>query len=99
MRWRKPSCKPWRFPMPLHEAHYQHWDGTHTGIWARRAVIAQNGLLACLRTKSLRFVMIACWISALLMAAFLFFVGQLLVPDSMVADGVAQMNADLQAFF
>ncbi|HEY3864369.1 MAG TPA: hypothetical protein VGO59_21055 [Verrucomicrobiae bacterium] len=85
--------------MPLHEAHYQHWDGAHTGIWARRGVIAQNTLLACLRTKSLRMVLVSCWLSALLMAAFLFFLGQLLVPDSIVTTWVMQMNANLQSFF
>ena len=85
--------------MPLHDIHYQHWDGLHTGIWARRAVIAQNGLLACLRTKSLRFVMAACWMSALLTAGLLFFLGQLLVPDSMVEHWVAQMNTNIQSFF
>jgi ABC-2 type transport system permease protein len=85
--------------MPLHDAHYQHWKGQHTGIWARRAVIAQNGLQASLQTKTLRWVMGACWMSSLLMAGFLFFLGQLLVPDSWVEQWVAQMNSQLQSFF
>ena len=85
--------------MPLYEAHYQHWEGEHTGIWTRRAVIARNGLTAVLRTKSLRFVATACWISALVMGALLFFIGQLLVPGSMVEQWVATMNSQLQSFF
>ncbi len=85
--------------MPLHEAHYQHWDGVHEGIWMRRWVIAKNGLTACLRTRLLKTVVVACWMTALIMTAFLFFLGQLLVPDSMVANSVTQMNSNLQTFF
>jgi len=85
--------------MPLHDAHYQHWDGVHTGIWARRAVIAQNGLSACLRTQLLRYVVVVCWVSALIMAAFLFFLGQLLVPDSLMDQWVAQIGSQGQTFF
>jgi ABC-2 type transport system permease protein len=85
--------------MPLHDAHYQHWKGEHTSIWARRRVIAQNGLSACLQTKLLRHVTVLCWMTALLMAGFLFFLGQLLVPDSMVERWVAQMNSELRTFF
>ena len=85
--------------MPLHEAHYQHWDGVHEGIWMRRWVIARNGLGACLKTRSLRIVMTGCWMTALIMTAFLFFLGQLLVPDSMVSNWVTQMNSELQTFF
>jgi ABC-2 type transport system permease protein len=84
--------------MPLHDAHYQHWDGLHTGIWGRRWVIAQNGLSACLRGKLLRYVTLVSWMGGLMMAGFLFFLGQLLVPDSIMAKSVAQMNPDLRAF-
>src|SRR5580658_5205305 len=91
MRWRKLSCKPWRFPMPLHDAHYQHWDGVHTSLWGRRWVIAQNGLAACLRNKLLRSLMLTCWMGGLVMAGILFLIGQLLVPDSIVAQWVSQM--------
>src|SRR5580700_7282023 len=94
-RWRKRSCKPWRFPMPLHDAHYQHWDGLHTGIWGRRCVIARNGLAACLRGKLLRYVIMASWMGGLMMAAILFILGQFLVPDSIMTRWVAQMNPDL----
>jgi len=84
--------------MPLHDAHYQHWDGQHTSLWGRRWVIAQNGLSACLRNKVLRSLVLVCWVGALTMAAFLFFLGQLLVPDSSMARWVPQMNSQLQAF-
>jgi hypothetical protein len=84
--------------MPLHDAHYQHWDGPHTSIWGRRWVIAQNGLSACLSNKQMRSFMMACWFGGLLMAGTLFFVGQLLVPDSIVAQWVSKMNPNIQTF-
>ena len=84
--------------MPLHDAHYQHWEGIHTGIWRRRWAIAQNGLAACLRGKFLRYVMLLSWVGGLAMAALLFFLGQLLVPDSIMSKWVAQMNPNLRAF-
>jgi ABC-2 type transport system permease protein len=84
--------------MPLHDAHYQHWTGQHTSIWVRRWVIAKNGLSACLRNKLLRGLIVSCWTGGLLMVGALFFVGQLLVPDSIVADWVSKMNPNLQAF-
>jgi ABC-2 type transport system permease protein len=84
--------------MPLHDAHYQHWDGVHTSLWGRRWVIAQNGLAACLRNKLLRSLMLTCWMGGLVMAGILFLIGQLLVPDSIVAQWVSQMNPNLQAF-
>jgi ABC-2 type transport system permease protein len=84
--------------MPLHDAHYQHWDGVHTGIWSRRWVIAQNGLSACLRNKPLRALLLSCWSCGLLMAGILFLLGQLLVPESTLAQWAAKLNPDLQAF-
>jgi ABC-2 type transport system permease protein len=84
--------------MPLHDAHYQHWDGLHTGLWGRRWVIAKNGLAACLRGKLLRYVILLSWVGGLMMAAFLFFLGQLLVPDSIMSRWVMRMNPELQAF-
>jgi ABC-type transport system involved in multi-copper enzyme maturation permease subunit len=84
--------------MPLHDAHYQHWGGAHTGIWGRRWVIAQNGLSACLRSKLLRYVVLVSWVGGLLMAAFLFFLGQLLVPDSNMTRWVMQISPDIRAF-
>ncbi|HTA29335.1 MAG TPA: hypothetical protein VK731_02560 [Candidatus Cybelea sp.] len=84
--------------MPLHDAHYQHWDGVHTGIWDRRRVIAQNGLTACLRGKLLRYVVVVSWVSGLVMAALLFFLGQLLVPDSILVRGVSQISPGIRSF-
>jgi ABC-2 type transport system permease protein len=84
--------------MPLHEARYQHWAGQHTSIWGRRRVIAQNGLAACLSSKPLRHVMVICWTGGLLMAGFLFALGQLLVKDSIVAQWVSQMKPEIQTF-
>jgi ABC-2 type transport system permease protein len=98
MRWKKRSSKPWRFLMPLHDAHYQHWDGAHTGIWTRRWVIAKNGLVACLRNWPLRGLILSCWFGGLMMAGALFCIGQLLVPDSSVAQWVPKMNPNVQAF-
>jgi hypothetical protein len=84
--------------MPLHDVHYQHWTGTHLGIWARRWVIAKNGLTACLNNKAIRNLVVLCWMLALTMAALLFLVGQLLVADSVVAQWVGKLNPQLQAF-
>jgi hypothetical protein len=84
--------------MPLHEAHYQHWEGIHTGIWRRRWVIAQNGLAACLRTGSVRRVAMVCWMGGLMMTGILFFMGQLLLPDSIMAEWTAQLRPELQGF-
>ncbi len=84
--------------MPLHDAHYQHWDGAHLGIWARRWVIARNGLAAALQNKAIRNLIALCWLAGLAMAGLLFLVGQLLVADSMVVKWVAQLNPALQSF-
>jgi ABC-2 type transport system permease protein len=84
--------------MPLHDAHYQHWEGAHLGIWARRWVIARHGLAFCVQNKGMRNVIALCWLVGLLMAGLLFLVGQLLVTDSIVVKWVAQLNPGLQAF-
>src|SRR5581483_981033 len=88
----------WRLPMPLHDVHYQHWDGVHLGLWTRRWVVAKNGLTACLRNKFTRNVVIASWVLAVVMAGVLFAVGQLLVPDSLLVQWVGTLNKELQAF-
>jgi hypothetical protein len=82
--------------MPLHDAHYQHWDGTHLGLWARRWVIAKNGLTACLRNKITWRIVTVCWVAGLAAAAFLFLIGQLLVADSTISRWAAQLNPQLQ---
>jgi hypothetical protein len=84
--------------MPLHDVHYQHWQGVHVGIWARRWVIARNGLTACLQNKMLRTLVVMSWGAGLMMVVALFIVGQLLVADSMVVRWVEQLNPALQAF-
>ncbi len=84
--------------MPLHDVHYQHWQGTSTGIWARRWVIARHGLTACLQNRVLRLVVAASWGVGLLLVTALFVVGQLLLPDSIVIRWIGQLNPDLQAF-
>lgn len=82
--------------MPLHEAHYRHWEGRRTGIWTRRGVIAANGLNGCLKSKWLRRVLAVCWTGALGQVAVLFFLGQLLVTDSLAARSQAGFNLQLQ---
>jgi ABC-2 type transport system permease protein len=84
--------------MPLHDAHYQHWDGVHQGIWTRRWVIARHGLAFCVQNKFMRNLIGLCWLMGLMMAGMLFLVGQLLVADSVVVKWVAQLNPALQAF-
>jgi ABC-2 type transport system permease protein len=84
--------------MPLHDIHYQHWKGDSVGLWARRWVIAKNGLAACLQNKVLRFVVAMCWGVGLFMVSSLFVVSQLLVPDSIVVKWVEQLNPNLQVF-
>jgi len=84
--------------MPLHDTSYQHWEGVHLGLWHRRWVIALNGLTAALQNKWLRYLVVMCWISGLVMTAALFIVGQLLVADSIVVQWVGNLNPQLQAF-
>ncbi len=84
--------------MPLHDVHYQHWEGASVGIWARRWVIARNGLTACLQNKAMRLVVVFCWGAGLTVAAAIFVIGQLLVQDSIVVKWVEQLNPGLQTF-
>jgi ABC-2 type transport system permease protein len=84
--------------MPLHDAHYQHWAGQHTSIWGRRRVIAQNGLSACLRGRLVRYVVLLSWAGGLIMAGFLFFLGQVLVPDSLLVHWATQISSGMRSF-
>ena len=84
--------------MPLHDISYQHWEGTHVGIWGRRLAIARNGLMACLQNKWMRYLIVICWMGALVMTVFLFLIGQLLVADSVVVKWVGTFNPQLQTF-
>jgi hypothetical protein len=82
--------------MPVHDIHYQHWDGVHRGIWARRWVIASNGLTTCLRNKHMRNIVVMTWMIALSATSVLFLLGQLLVPDSFLVKWVSTLNQNLQ---
>jgi len=84
--------------MPLHDTSYQHWQGVHLGLWSRRWVIARNGLTACLQIKGMRQLATVCWLAGLIMTAMLFFIGQLLVADSVVVQWVSTLNPNLQTF-
>ena len=84
--------------MPLHDISYQHWDGSHLGIWRRRLVIARAGVAACLQIRGMRHMVVMCWFAALLMATLLFLVGQLLVADSVVVLWAGNLNPQLQTF-
>src|SRR3569832_2282624 len=87
-RWKKPFCKPRRFPMPLHDASYKHYQGVHLGVWRRRWAITFHGLTACFQNKLTQRLAGFCWITSLLITIVLFLVGQLLVPDSLVGQAV-----------
>ena len=85
--------------MPLHDINYKHWEGVHLGVWERRWVIAKNGLTACIQNKWMWNIIVLCWGLALVGTAFLFVVGQLLVPDSVVVKWVSTFNPSFQNFF
>lgn len=82
--------------MPIHNSTYQHWDGTHLGIWRRRWVIAMNGLRGAFQGKWMRHIAVLCWGASLIQIAFMFFLGQLLVKDSIVVRWVGTFNSALQ---
>jgi ABC-2 type transport system permease protein len=84
--------------MPIHDIRYQHWEGSHVGLWGRRLVIARNGLMAFLQTKGVWQLVGMCWITGLVMTALLFLVGQLLVADSVVVQWAGNLNPQLQMF-
>jgi len=84
--------------MPIHDIRYQHWEGSHVGLWGRRLVIARNGLMAFLQTKGVWQLVGMCWITGLVMTAVLFLVGQLLVADSVVVQWAGNLNPQLQMF-
>lgn len=84
--------------MPIHDTSYQHWQGRHLGLWARRLVIARNGIARCLQIKGMRHIVMLCWVAGLAMTAILFLVGQLLVPDGIVVQWVGNLNPQLQMF-
>ena len=84
--------------MPLHDATYKHWTGTHLGIWYRRAVIARQGLHACLESRWTRHLLVICWSGALVLVVALFAIGQLLVADSLIVQWTGNLDPALQMF-
>ncbi len=65
---------------------YQHWRGTSTGIWRRRAVITACGLRLSWKSRLLKMVFSVAWSAALAFAALHFLIGQLMAPESSVLD-------------
>lgn len=84
--------------MPLHDTSYQHWDGVHLGVWSRRWVIALNGIKGCLQNRALQYLVVLCWVAGLALAAVLFALGQLLVPDSIIVHWLGNLNPNLRTF-
>lgn len=84
--------------MPLHDSTYKHWQGEHLGIWRRRGVIAANGLRGAFQGKWLRHIVVLCWGASLIQIALLFFIGQLLVKDSMVVQWLSKLHPTVQNF-
>ena len=80
-----------------YDAGYKHWDGEHLGIWARRLVIAQNGIKMCLQLKWARYLLVVCWVIGFLAVLLMFLLSQLLVPDSWISSQVDIMAAQPQA--
>jgi ABC-2 type transport system permease protein len=83
--------------MPLYNTSYQHWQGQHRGLWHGRLTIVRHGLKACFQGKWIRRIATACWCLSLGQAALLFFIGQLLVPDSLIVTSLDKFNPQLRA--
>jgi len=84
--------------MPLHDATYKHWHGTHLGIGRRRWAIAWQGLRSCLANRWMRHLVLVCWIGGLALTGLLFAIGQLLVADSVIVEWTGGLNPTLQMF-
>ncbi len=82
--------------MALHELGYRHWEGRHRGIWWRRWTISAHGLKAVLANRWMRYVLTGAWGLALLQAAVLFCIGQLLVADSVIVQWSANLDGLLR---
>jgi hypothetical protein len=82
--------------MTLSRTGYQHWSGRRRNIWYRRRVIAFQGLGACLQGRWLKRLIMVSWSAALAQVAVLFFLGQLLVPDSLIVRGLGNLNPQLR---
>ncbi len=82
--------------MSLYNTHYQHWHGDHLSIGRRRLAIAANGLASCYEVKAARQIGTVCWLACMVGAMALFFVGQLLVADSIIVTWLGNLNPNLQ---
>lgn len=82
--------------MPIHNIGYQHWNGQRRSIWYRRQVIAAQGLRACLQGRWLKRIIVVSWSAALAQVAVLFFLGQLLVTDSLIVRGLGNLDPQLR---
>jgi ABC-2 type transport system permease protein len=82
--------------MAIHNIGYQHWEGQRRNIWYRRQVIAAQGLRACLQGRWLKRLIVVSWSAALAQVAVLFFLGQLLVTDSLIVRGLGNLDPQLR---
>jgi ABC-2 type transport system permease protein len=82
--------------MAIHNIGYQHWEGQRRNIWYRRQVIAAQGLRACLQGRWLKRLIVVSWSAALAQVAVLFFLGQMLVTDSLIVRGLGNLDPQLR---
>jgi ABC-2 type transport system permease protein len=82
--------------MAIHNIGYQHWEGRRRNIWYRRQVIAAQGLRACLQGRWLKRLIVVSWSAALAQVAVLFFLGQMLVTDSLIVRGLGNLDPQLR---
>lgn len=85
--------------MPLLDTGYHHYDDTYRGVWYRRAVISGAGIRILLATPWVKRIVGFAWILCLVQVAVLFFVGQLLVPDSLAFELIGRMGRGERNFF
>ncbi|MBL6765688.1 MAG: hypothetical protein ISQ14_12105 [Verrucomicrobiae bacterium] len=85
--------------MPLIDTGYHHYEGRYRGVWYRRATITSVGLRACLVNPWMKRILSAAWLGALALVTLLFFVGQLLVKDSIAFTLIENLNPGLRALF
>ena len=84
--------------MPRVDTAYRHWTGRHQKLWWRRWVISEHGIRSSLANRWMRYLLVVCWVTALVEVAALFCVGQLLVADSLIVRLIPNTDAAIQAF-
>jgi hypothetical protein len=84
--------------MALHSSSYQHWEGRRQGVMARRAVIIGNGITECFQSRWLKYLAVSSWGVGFIEVVILFFLGQLLVTDSLISQWIQYMNPQAKAF-